>query len=126
MNERKTRHATYNINYHFVWCPKYRKPVLVGEVKEMVERCFREKAEQHGWEILNLSIQPDHVHLFLSARPIFAPTFIVKAMKGYSAKQVMKEHRFAKRFWSPGYYVGTAGSVTEKTVQRYIDEQGKK
>lgn len=123
MQIRKTRHASYNINYHLVWCPKYRKPVLVGKVKEIVEKTIKEKALEHGWSILNLSIQPDYLHLFISAQPIFAPMFIVKVLKGYSAKRAIQEHRFAKRFWSPSYYVGTAGTVTERTIQDYIQEQ---
>ncbi|RZN45332.1 hypothetical protein EF808_06775 [archaeon] len=72
--------------------------------------------------MLNLSIQPDHIHPFISARPIFAPTFIVKAMKGYFAKQVVKEHRFAKRFWSPQLLCRDCGiSYRKKTVREYIN-----
>lgn len=123
MKAKKTRHATYNINYHLVWCPKYRKKILIGEAKELTERTIKETCLQRGWELINLSVQPDHLHVFLSVPPIFSPMFVVKVLKGITAIRAVKGHRFAKRFWSPSYYVGTAGTVTEQTIKRYIQEQ---
>lgn len=123
MQTRKTRHAVYNINYHLVWCPKYRKKVLKGNVKFIVESTIKETCRQRGWDLLEISLQEDHIHVFLSARPIFSPMFIVKVLKGATAVRAVKEHRFAKRFWSPSYYVGTAGTVTKETIQKYIQEQ---
>ncbi len=123
MRTKKTRHVVYNINYHLVWCPKYRKKILIGEAKDLVEKTIREICIQRGWELISLSVQPDYLHAFLSVSPIFAPMFIVKVLKGTTAIRAMKEHRFAKRFWSPSYYVGTAGTVTEQTIQKYIQEQ---
>lgn len=123
MKSKKTRHVVYNINYHLVWCPKYRKKILVGKVKELVESTIREICLARGWELISLSIQPDHLHVFISVPPIFAPMFVVKLLKGATAVRAVKEYRFAKRFWSPSYYVGTAGTVTEQTIQRYIQEQ---
>jgi putative transposase len=126
MRTKKTRHAVYNINYHLVWCPKYRKPILVGKVKEIAEKTIKEACLQRGWELISLSVQPDHLHIFLSVSPIFSPMFVVKVLKGTTAVRAIKEHRFAKRFWSPSYYVGTAGTVTEQTIQKYIQEQEKR
>ena len=126
MKTKKTRHAVYNINYHLVWCPKYRKQILAGEVKDLVENTIKEICLQRGWELISLSVQPDHLHAFVSVAPIFAPMFVVKVLKGATAVRAVKEHRFAKRFWSPSYYVGTAGTVTEQTIQRYIKEQEKR
>jgi len=123
MRTKKTRHAVYNINYHLVWCSKYHKQILVGEVKDLVENTIKEVCTQRGWELISLSVQPDHLHTFVSVSPIFAPMFVVKVLKGATAVRAVKEHRFAKRFWSPSYYVGTAGTVTEQTIQKYIKEQ---
>ncbi len=123
MKTKKTRHATYNINYHLVWCPKYRKKILIGKLKEIVEETIKEVCKQRGWELQEVSIQEDHIHIFLSAKPIFSPMFIVKVLKGNTASKAVREYRFAKRFWSPSYYVGTAGTVTQQTIQRYIQEQ---
>lgn len=126
MRIKKTRHAVYNINYHLVWCPKYRKKVLVGEAKDLVENTIKEVCKQRGWELIDLSVQSDHLHIFLSAPPIFSPMFIVKVLKGNTAVKAIKDFRFAKKFWSPSYYVGTAGTVTEQTIQKYIQEQGQR
>lgn len=125
MRIKKTRHSVYNINYHLVWCPKYRKKILIGEVKDLVEKTIKEVCNARGWELISLSVQPDHLHAFLSVSPIFSPMFVVKVLKGTTAVRAVKEHRFAKRFWSPSYYVGTAGTVTEQTIQKYIQEQEK-
>ena len=126
MRTKKTRHSVYNINYHLVWCPKYRKKVLVGELKDLVEKVITQVCEVRGWELISLSVQPDHLHVFLSVPPIFSPMFVVKVLKGTTAVVAVKKHRFAERFWSPSYYVGTAGTVTEDTIQKYIREQEKR
>jgi putative transposase len=123
MRTKKSRHTTYNINYHLVWCPKYRKKVLIGAVKELVENTIKEVCNLRGWELISLSVQPDHLHAFVSAPPIFSPMFIVKVLKGTTAVRAVKIYRFANKFWSPSYYVGTAGTVTEQTIQKYIQEQ---
>ncbi len=113
----------YNINYHLVFCPKYRKKVLVESVKTIVEDTIKEACNQRGWELIEQSVEPDHVHIFVSVPPIFSPMFVVKVLKGMTAIRAIKEHRWAERFWSPSYYVGTAGTVTEKTIKRYVQEQ---
>jgi putative transposase len=123
MRTKKTRHAVYNINYHLVWCPKYRKKILVGEVKDLVEKTIKEVCVMRGWELISLSVQLDHLHVFLSVPPIFSPMFVIKVLKGATAVRTVKFYRFADRFWSPSYYVGTAGTVTEATIQKYIQEQ---
>ena len=61
-----TRHATYNLNYHIVWLPKYRNSALVNEVADRVKTILHEIADDKGLEILDLTVQPDHIHLFLS------------------------------------------------------------
>jgi len=76
-----------------------------------------------------LSIQEDHLHLFLSANPEFSPTMIVKVLKGVTSLQLFKKYPELKNdywgghLWSPSYYVGTAGKVTSENVKRYIEEQ---
>ena len=119
----QNRHTVYNINYHLVWCPKYRKPVLVGKVKDVVNETIREQCTKRGWTIHELSIQPDHVHVFVSVPPHFSPMFVVKVFKGSTAVRCVKIHRFAERFWSPSYYVGTAGNMSAATIQKYIQAQ---
>jgi putative transposase len=121
--------AHYNINYHFVWCPKYRKPIFKGDLAEKLRLLLETICHTKKWEILELQIQPDHIHLFLSAPPYESPTGIVKVLKGTSAIQLFKAVPSLRtqlrkgHVWSPSYYVGTAGTVTSETIKRYIQMQ---
>ncbi|ABQ46180.1 transposase IS200-family protein [Thermotoga petrophila RKU-1] len=125
MHIKKTRWSHYNLNYHFVWIPKYRRKILVGSIAEELERILRNTAKQHGIEILALSIQPDHVYLFVSAPPRFSPAEIANLFKGVSARKLLEkfpELRTKEGLWARSYYVGTAGDVSEETIRRYIEE----
>ena len=121
-----TRHATYNLNYHLIWLPKYRHPVLVDEVKERVASILGEIAENKGLEVLDLTIQPDHIHLFVSSPPKHAPALLVNWFKGISSRKY--NYRFVdddskKLRWARGYYAGSAGKVSSETVKQYIQRQ---
>jgi putative transposase len=129
MNEYKTtRHATYSINYHMVWIPKYRRKILIGDIAKAVEESLWTAAQAKGWEIIALEVMPDHVHLFLSAPPKYSPAEIIKVLKGWSARRVlMMFPELARKtgrgtLWAPSYYVGTAGNVSADTIRRYIEE----
>jgi putative transposase len=126
----KTSSASYNINYHLVWCPKHRKPILEEpEVKQFLEEQIYTIAATKGFEVLALEVMPDHLHLFVSAPPFDSPTEIVKVFKGVTALRLFKKfpelrNLFWKgKLWSPSYYVGTAGYVSAETIRRYIEEQ---
>jgi putative transposase len=125
---KSTRHARYQIAYHFVWIPKYRKEILKGEVKEYLETLFREIAKEYGFEILAMEIMPDHIHLFVSAPPKYSPSTIAKILKGISAKKLFQRFSWLRKeyrknhIWAPSYYVGTAGQVSAEIIRRYIEE----
>lgn len=128
MNNRQTRYAVYNINYHIVWIPKYRKSVLVGPVKEKLLELFQTIADQNELEILGVEVMPDHVHLFVSAPPRYAPSWIVNAFKGTSARWLREwfphlEKQIRGRLWTRTYYIGTAGTVSTDTIKKYIASQ---
>lgn len=123
----KTSSAVYNINYHIVWCPKYRKPILVGNIKTFVEEQIHTISEAKGWKVLELKVMPDHIHLFVSAPPVESPMGIIKILKGVSGLRLFKSHPEIEKeywnghIWSPSYYVGTAGTVTAQTISDYIN-----
>jgi len=125
----RTSSAVFNINYHFVWCPKYRKSILKGKIKEFLKDQIDTIAETKNWKVLELKIMSDHIHLFISAPPFDSPTAIVKILKGVTGLRLFKKYPELKKkywkghIWSPSYYVGTAGKVTSETVRRYIEEQ---
>ena len=119
--------SVYEIYYHIVWCPKHRKAVLVSPIKEFLENVLRTIAEPKGWDIKELEVMPDPIHLFISAPPTVAPTELVKTLKGMSARRIFREFPKLKKkefwggqLWSPSYYVGTAGHVSADSVEKYI------
>jgi len=118
-----TRHATYNLNYHIVWIPKFREPILEGEVASRVEEIFRGIADDKGLEIIDLTIEPDHIHLFVSAPPKHEPSLLVNWFKGISSRKYnyhYADDEDEKINWARGYYVGSAGEVSSDTIQDYI------
>lgn len=126
MEYRRTRHAVYLCNYHFVWIPKRRKPVLVGKIKERLKQIIEEVCRENGWEILALEIMPDHVHLFLSAPPYFSPHIILRKIKGRSARILRQEFPELLKLpsmWTRSYFVSTAGNVSSETIKKYIEGQ---
>jgi len=115
------------MNYHFVFCPKYRKHILIDKVKMRLEKLIAEKTQELGCEIIELQVMPDHVHLFLAATPILSPNKVIGQIKGYSSKKLREEFNWLKRslptLWTRSYFVSTAGNVSSDTIQRYIEEQ---
>ena len=124
---KQTRHATYNINYHLVWCPKFRRPVLEGAVGARLTELLPDYVRELGGEVLDLVVMPDHVHLFASFPPTLAISQIMYRLKRSTSHQLRKEFPHLKSrlpsLWTRSYYVGTAGHVSAATIKRYIDEQ---
>lgn len=124
---KRTRHAVYNINYHLVWCPKYRRPVLAGDVGLRLSELLPNYVQRLGGEVHELVVMPDHVHLFASFPPTLAINQIMHRLKGQSSYQLRKEFPHLNSrlpsLWTRSYYVGTAGHVSAETIQRYIDNQ---
>ena len=129
---KRTKHAVYDLKYHFVWIPKYRKKLLRGDVAEYVEKIFRRIAEEYEWEIDEMAIEPDHVHVFLHVPPKYAPARVVQIMKSISARETfaafphLRKQLWAGEFWSDGYFVRSAGDeVTAAIIRNYIRYQEK-
>lgn len=123
----KDEHRVHLITYHLIWCPRRRKPVLVGKVKERLQQLIEEKCEDKGWVILTLAILPDHLHLFVRAWPSDSASDVVKELKGMSARYLKQEFLsvFSKlpSVWTRSYFASTAGAVSAETIQKYIDAQ---
>ena len=121
------RNCVYQTAYHAVWCPKYRKAVLVGNIATETERLIREICTQRQWDVLALEIQPDHIHLFVSLPPSISVAEVMKILKGSIARTLfvkfpeLKQKLWGGHLWSPSYYVGTAGNVSSETIERYIE-----
>jgi putative transposase len=121
-----SRNKVFLIQYHLVWCPKRRKPVLVGKVKERLEQIIYQVADELGIKVLELAINPDHIHLFISAYPTIPVHKIVKRIKGGSSNILRKEFPELLRLpslWTRSYYVSTIGAVSKEAIEKYIEAQ---
>ncbi len=111
------------INYHFVWSPKRRKKVLVGNVARRLEELLSEKCLELEIDILALEIWSNHVHLFVNTPPTIAPHQIMFRLKGYTSRILRKEFPHLLKLpsmWTRSYYCGTAGEMSSDTIKKYI------
>jgi putative transposase len=115
------------MNYHFVWCPKYRKKILVGKVQKRLEELIREKSKELNSEILSLAIGDDHVHLFVRTVPTISPNKFIGQIKGYTSRILRQEIPEVKSrlptLWTRSYFVSTHGHISDAMIKKYIDEQ---
>jgi putative transposase len=132
MSERwkKSNKAVYNLGYHLIWCPKYRRKILYGEVETRLKELFYEKAEELKIEIIKLEIMPDHIHMFVKGSPENSPHLIIKHFKGYSSRIMRMEFPKLKSrlpsLWTRSYYCESVGHISEETIKKYIDDQKNK
>jgi len=123
------RGCVYNVNYHFVWSVKHRRNVLTGDVAETLADLHVSIAQDKGFVLNTQEVMPDHVHLFVTAHPKFAPATIVKIVKGITAKKLFEQYPDLRKqlwnghLWNPSYYVGTCGDTTKEVIQKYIETQ---
>lgn len=119
--------TTFNIGYHLIWCPKYRRKVLVGMVETRLKELLQEKANELLLSLEKIEIMPNHVHLFVKASPTISPHLIVKRLKGYTSRIMRQEFPELRRrlptLWTNSYYCESCGHISEDTVKRYIEEQ---
>ena len=119
--------GVYQIYYHLVFCPKYRRKVLVGNIPQRLNELIRLKVIELGGEVKALEIQPDHVHLFIAFPPKWSPAQIAFRIKGYASHVLRQEFPHLKSrlpsLWSRSCYIGTAGSISAETIRKYIEAQ---
>ena len=119
--------SVVNINYHIIWCPKYRRKVLVGEVETRLKELLPELAEESGCTIDTMEVMPDHIHIFLKGNPTIPIHLIVKNLKGKSSSILRQEFPYLKKrlpcLWTRSYYCETIGCINEETIKKYIENQ---
>jgi len=119
--------AVFSLKYHIVFCPKYRKPVLVGDVAARLKVLLAAKAAEIGATVHALEVMPDHVHLFVESDPTFSPSHLANQFKGFTSHELRSEFAHLRSrlptLWSRSYFAASVGYVTEAAVKRYIDTQ---
>ncbi len=124
----KSNHNVYfSCTYHVVWCPKYRREVLIDAVARRLEQIIREVCEEHQAEVLSLEIMPDHVHLLVEVDPQFGIHRLVKRLKGRSSRYLRQEFRALTTrmpsLWTNSYFVSTVGGAPLSVIKQYIENQ---
>ena len=127
-NEYKYTKTTVSlINYHFVFCPRYRRKIFnIDGVEERFKELTIAECERCGIDILALECHVDHVHIFVSVLPTMSIPEIMVRIKGASSHELRKEFPQLKAMpslWTRSYFVSTAGNVSSKTIKKYVDTQ---
>src|SRR5258708_37771193 len=128
MDYQHERHNAHLVAYHIIWCPKRRRKVLVGPVRDRLKQIIAEVADEHDWHIISLAIQPDHVHLFIRADPYTLPSDIPRLIKGRSSHDLREEFPHLTKLpslWTRSFFLSTAGNVSQEISQKYIERQSK-
>lgn len=131
--ENKYTHArtcVYNINYHIVWCVKYRRKVLSADISNRLIELLKAIGNEKGFSVVECKVgENDHVHCFVSAPPKISVTQIVKYLKGISGNQLFREYPQLRKslwkgqLWNGSYFCETIGSTSEENILRYIERQ---
>lgn len=125
-NYRTTQTTVSLIKYHFVFCPRYRRKALVGEVETQLKEMLPGICQEIEVNILALEIMPDHVHIFLNALPSISPSDIMAKVKGVTSRRLRQEIKHLQHLpslWTRSFFCSTAGNVSSETIQKYIEEQ---
>ena len=117
-------HLVYSCKYHVIFCPKYRRKTCVGKTAQTLKKLILEKQEQYKYNVIEMEIMPDHVHLLIDVNPKDNVFEIVNKIKGYASFGLSKEFPvFRKPLWSPSKFISSVGAVTLDVVKKYIEDQ---
>jgi putative transposase len=123
---RRTATTVSLIHYHFVFCPRYRRKVLVHQVEERFKELVLESCAENDWRMIAMEVMPDHVHVFLNTLPAHSPADIMAKLKGVTSRFLRQEFQHLRHLpslWTRSYFVSTAGNVSSETIKRYVEEQ---
>ena len=124
---RKTNTTVSLLNYHFVFCPRYRRKIFLrNDVENRFKELVKEICYKHDIAILAMECDKDHAHLFLHALPIMSPSDIMAKIKGVTSKTLREEFPHLQHLpslWTRSYFVSTAGNVSKDTIRRYVEQQ---
>ncbi len=117
----------YSCKYHVVWCPKYRRKILTGDIEKRLKEIIIEKTKELKSELIELEIMPDHVHLLIEVDPQFGIHKLVKNIKGYTSKILRQEFKELTTklptLWTNSYFIATVGGAPLSIIKQYIENQ---
>ena len=129
-NYRHTNTTVSLINYHFVFCPRYRRKIfLIPNVEQRFKELVEMKCKELKIEIIAIECDKDHSHMFLNCLPTLSPSDIMQQIKGYTSKILREEFKELSKMpslWTRSYFVSTAGNVCSETIKKYVENQKKR
>lgn len=129
MNMKRTSHSVYETSYHLVWCPKYRRDIFrPSEIRKRAKELISTICEEYDFEVQELEVSTDHVHIMLSIPPSRAIGYAIGVIKSISARELFREfpelkrRLWARQLWEDGYFARTVGSkMTSEVIKMYIN-----
>ncbi|OWZ85005.1 IS200/IS605 family transposase [Natranaerobius trueperi] len=127
---RRTKTIVSLINYHFVFCPRYRRKIFSNpKVEQRFKEIVHEVCTEQKIEVLAIKCEKDHTHLFLNALPQISPSQIMAKIKGVSSRKIRQEFKHLNHMpslWTRSFFVSTTGNVSSETIKKYVEEQKKR
>lgn len=124
---RSNNNVVYRCAYHVVWCPKYRRPVIEGDVDARLKQIIHEVSAERGANLIELETMPDHVHLLVECDPQYGIHRLVKQIKGRSSRLLRNEFPSLRSrlptLWTNSYFVATVGGAPLEVVKQYVANQ---
>ena len=127
MEYKSNRNVVYSCKYHVVWCPKYRRKVLTGEIEARLKELIVETAKGTNADVIEMEVMPDHVHLLIEVDPQYGINKAVRHIKGVSSHALRSEFSSLKSrlptLWTNSYFVSTVGGAPLSAIKQYIENQ---
>ena len=127
MKYKSNRNVVYSCKYHVVWCPKYRRKVLVDGVDSRLKELIIQLCQEIQVEIIEMEIMPDHVHLLIEVDPQFGIHKAIKLIKGRTSRILRQEFPYLKTklptLWTNSYFVSTVGGAPLSAIKQYVENQ---
>ena len=124
---KSNNNVVYSCKYHVVWCPKYRRPVLVDGVDASLKKIIQDVCTESRAELLKLEVMPDHVHLLVEVDPQYGIHRLVRQIKGRSSRLLRQEYPWLRSrlptLWTNSYFVSTVGGAPLEVIKQYIENQ---
>ena len=127
MENKSNNNIVYSCKYHVVFCPKYRRKVLVGEIETRFKELVQEICTEFNIDLLEMEVMPDHVHLLLEVDPQFGIHKAIKTIKGKTSRILRSEFKSLTTripsLWTNSYFVSTVGGAPLSIIKQYIESQ---
>jgi len=127
MKLKSNSNVVYSCKYHVVWCPKYRRSVLVSPIDKRLKVLIHGVCEELQSKVIEMEVMPDHVHLLVECDPQFGINRLIRSIKGQSSRLLRKEFPSLKSrlpcLWTNSYFVSTVGGAPLAMIKQYIENQ---